>query len=106
MQQRKLYIKTFGCQMNERDSEIIEQLLYPAGFIPYDDIETADLVILNTCSVRAKAEQKVCSRKMDHKSKFSKEYEVVHGQGSWHNFLNEFNDTIDGRVDWMREMID
>lgn len=61
MHQRKLYIKTFGCQMNERDSEIIEQLLYPIGFVPHDDIETADLVILNTCSVRAKAEQKVYS---------------------------------------------
>lgn len=47
--------------MNERDTEIIEQLLYPLGFIPVSEIETADLVILNTCSVRAKAEQKVYS---------------------------------------------
>ncbi len=56
-----LYIKTFGCQMNERDSEIIEQLLLPAGYIPVADPEQADLVILNTCSIRAKAEQKVYS---------------------------------------------
>ncbi|MCL7488406.1 MAG: tRNA (N6-isopentenyl adenosine(37)-C2)-methylthiotransferase MiaB [Desulfobulbaceae bacterium] len=47
--------------MNERDSEIIEQLLFPLGFIPVADMQTADLVILNTCSVRAKAEQKVYS---------------------------------------------
>lgn len=61
MQQRKVFIKTFGCQMNERDTEIIEQLLYPLGFISSSSIEDADLVILNTCSVRAKAEQKVYS---------------------------------------------
>ncbi|GAB4341729.1 MAG: tRNA (N6-isopentenyl adenosine(37)-C2)-methylthiotransferase MiaB [Desulfobulbaceae bacterium] len=59
--QRTVHIKTFGCQMNERDTEIIEQLLSPLGFIPTADIQTADLVILNTCSVRAKAEQKVYS---------------------------------------------
>ena len=61
MKQRNLYIKTFGCQMNERDSEIIEQLLLPAGFLPVSDINEADLVLLNTCSIRAKAEQKVYS---------------------------------------------
>jgi len=61
MRQRSLYIKTFGCQMNERDSEIIEQLLYPAGFIPVTEMENADLIIVNTCSIRAKAEQKVYS---------------------------------------------
>jgi hypothetical protein len=43
---------------------------------------------------------------MDRQSNFSKDYEEVHGAGTWHNFLNEFNDTIDGRVDWLREMID
>ncbi|MDH3328280.1 MAG: tRNA (N6-isopentenyl adenosine(37)-C2)-methylthiotransferase MiaB [Desulfobulbaceae bacterium] len=61
MRQRLLYIKTFGCQMNERDSEIIEQLLYPSGFIPAAEMSDADLVIINTCSIRAKAEQKVYS---------------------------------------------
>ena len=61
MLQRTVHIKTFGCQMNERDTEIMEQILYPVGFVPTADIETADLVILNTCSVRAKAEQKVYS---------------------------------------------
>jgi tRNA-2-methylthio-N6-dimethylallyladenosine synthase len=61
MKQRNLYIKTFGCQMNERDSEIIEQLLFPAGFLPVSDINDADLILLNTCSIRAKAEQKVYS---------------------------------------------
>ena len=61
MKQRNLYIKTFGCQMNERDSEIIEQLLLPMGFLPVADMGKADLILLNTCSIRAKAEQKVYS---------------------------------------------
>jgi len=47
--------------MNERDSEIIEQLIAQIGYITVSSIETADLVILNTCSIRAKAEQKVFS---------------------------------------------
>ena len=58
---KHVYIKTFGCQMNERDSEIMEQLLSQAGYISVAEQEDADLVILNTCSIRAKAEQKVFS---------------------------------------------
>jgi tRNA-2-methylthio-N6-dimethylallyladenosine synthase len=58
---KHVFIKTFGCQMNERDSEIIEQLLAQAGYISVAGQEDADLVILNTCSIRAKAEQKVFS---------------------------------------------
>ncbi len=61
MRNKNLYIKTFGCQMNERDSEIIEQLLCPSGYIPTAEMDSADLIILNTCSIRAKAEQKVYS---------------------------------------------
>jgi len=58
---RHLHIKTFGCQMNERDSEIMEQLLAQCGYIPGAEAEQADLIILNTCSIRAKAEQKFFS---------------------------------------------
>jgi len=61
MKQRTAYIKTFGCQMNERDSEIIEQLLSTSGFIPSPDVDNADLIFINTCSIRAKAEHKVYS---------------------------------------------
>lgn len=55
------YIKTFGCQMNERDSEIISQSLAEVNYVETMDIESADLIILNTCSIRSKAEQKVMS---------------------------------------------
>lgn len=61
MKEKSYYIKTFGCQMNERDSEIMAQSLADYGFAPHPVIEEADLVILNTCSIRAKAEQKVMS---------------------------------------------
>ena len=47
--------------MNERDSEIMSQLLSSYGYIEGVELESADLVILNTCSIRAKAEQKVMS---------------------------------------------
>ncbi|MBK7427323.1 MAG: hypothetical protein IPI60_10010 [Saprospiraceae bacterium] len=43
---------------------------------------------------------------MDRKSNFAKDFEEVHGEGTWHNFMNEFNDTIEGRVDWLRNRID
>lgn len=54
-------IKTFGCQMNERDSEIMGQLLSEKGYVESMDMDNADVVILNTCSIRAKAEQKAMS---------------------------------------------
>jgi len=61
MQYKNVFIKTFGCQMNERDSEIMYQLLQNRGYLETDSMESADLVILNTCTIRAKAEQKVMS---------------------------------------------
>ncbi|MFQ5930652.1 MAG: tRNA (N6-isopentenyl adenosine(37)-C2)-methylthiotransferase MiaB [Acidobacteriota bacterium] len=57
----KLYVQTYGCQMNDFDSARIVQLMKQFEYSPTDDIEEADLLILNTCSVRDKAEQKVYS---------------------------------------------
>jgi tRNA-2-methylthio-N6-dimethylallyladenosine synthase len=61
MKQKIFFIKTFGCQMNERDSEIMAQSLSSHGYVEGMDMYEADLVIINTCSIRAKAEQKVMS---------------------------------------------
>jgi tRNA-2-methylthio-N6-dimethylallyladenosine synthase len=58
---KKLYIQTYGCQMNQYDSARIAQVMSRMEYMPTDRIETADLVLLNTCSVRDKAEQKVYS---------------------------------------------
>lgn len=56
-----LYIQTFGCQMNEYDSLRVERMLTARGYHTTSDIEAADVIFLNTCSVRDKAEQKVHS---------------------------------------------
>ncbi len=58
---KKLYIETFGCQMNVNDTETMFTLLKDLDYTPTDDPSCADLIILNTCCIRAKAEQKVYS---------------------------------------------
>ena len=58
---RRAYIETFGCQMNERDSEIMGQLLTRADYCLTRELEAADVVVVNTCSIRGKAEQKALS---------------------------------------------
>ena len=52
---RNLYIRTFGCQMNEYDSLRVRRLLAPLGYRPVSTPGEADLIFLNTCSVRNKA---------------------------------------------------
>lgn len=59
---KKLYIQTFGCQMNEQDSDKAVTLLGQAGYEVTDDPEQADLILLNTCSIREKAAQKIYSQ--------------------------------------------
>jgi tRNA-2-methylthio-N6-dimethylallyladenosine synthase len=56
------YVETFGCQMNERDSETISALLSDHDMVPVDSPNEADVIILNTCAVRESAESKVWSR--------------------------------------------
>jgi tRNA-2-methylthio-N6-dimethylallyladenosine synthase len=59
---KKVFIKTFGCQMNEYDSDKMADVLQSArGYEPTDDVEQADLILFNTCSVREKAQEKVFS---------------------------------------------
>jgi len=59
---RKVYIRTFGCQMNEYDSDKMADVLRAAeGYVPTNDPEQADLILFNTCSVREKAQEKVFS---------------------------------------------
>lgn len=58
---KRLFIKTYGCQMNVYDSERMRDVLRPLGYQPVDGPETADLVVLNTCHIREKATEKVYS---------------------------------------------
>src|SRR3954466_14998712 len=59
---RKLYMETFGCQMNVLDSELVLGQLRAHGYDSVDSRDDADVIIYNTCSVREHAEQKVWSR--------------------------------------------
>jgi len=62
MTTKKVFIRTFGCQMNEYDSDKMSDVLRAAeGYEPTDDVEQADLVLFNTCSIREKAAEKVFS---------------------------------------------
>ena len=58
---KKLFIKTYGCQMNVYDSARMADVLAPLGFRPVDAPEGADFIILNTCHIREKAAEKVYS---------------------------------------------
>ncbi len=59
---RQLYIESYGCQMNFSDSEIVISILQKDGFNTTDDINQADLILINTCSIRDKAEQTIRKR--------------------------------------------
>ena len=59
---KKLYIETYGCQMNVADSEVVASVMQMAGYEPTEAIDEADAVFLNTCSVRDNAEQKIYHR--------------------------------------------
>ena len=59
---KKLLIETYGCQMNVADSEVVASIMDMAGYEVCEDMEAADAVFLNTCSVRDNAEQKILSR--------------------------------------------
>ena len=59
---RKYFIETYGCQMNVHDSERMAGLLDQAGYEPTGDDLDADVVLINTCSVREKAEEKLFTR--------------------------------------------
>lgn len=59
---KKVYIESYGCQMNFSDSEIVASILAKDGYTAVDKAEDADLVLLNTCSIRDKAEQTVLNR--------------------------------------------
>ena len=59
---KKLYIETYGCQMNVADSEVVASVMKMAGYEPTENFEEADAVFLNTCSVRENAELKIVHR--------------------------------------------
>ena len=59
---KKVYIETYGCQMNVADSEVVISVLSRAGYVPTENIKEAGLILINTCSIRDNAEQRIWGR--------------------------------------------
>ena len=59
---KKVYIETYGCQMNVADSEVVVSILKGAGYEPTENIKDAGLILINTCSIRDNAEQRIWGR--------------------------------------------
>ena len=62
MLNKLLYLETYGCQMNVADSEVVASVMQMAGYDTTDDLEQADAILINTCSVRDNAEQRIFAR--------------------------------------------
>ena len=60
--EKKLFIETYGCQMNVADSEVVASIMKMAGYTVCQDINEADAIFMNTCSVRENAENKIYNR--------------------------------------------
>jgi len=73
------YIETYGCQMNVADSEVVASILKEAGYEPVRDIKGADLILVNTCSIRENAEQRVWGRLDLFRSEKRKRPQVIVG---------------------------
>jgi len=76
---KKYYIETYGCQMNVADSEVVASILGDAGYEPVADIRLADLILVNTCSIRENAEQRVWGRLDLFRSEKRKRPQVIVG---------------------------
>lgn len=76
---RKLYIESYGCQMNFADSEIVASILLDKGFETTSDYKEADVVFINTCSIRENAEQRVRNRLKEFESAKSKKPGMIVG---------------------------
>ena len=79
MSKKKLYIETYGCQMNISDSEIVGSIMADANYESTENIKEADVIFINTCSIRDNAEQRVRARLREFKSLKKKKPDLVIG---------------------------
>jgi len=77
--QKNLFIETYGCQMNVADSEVVASVMQTVGYKLTDDINEADAILINTCSVRDNAEQRVLGRLADIISVHQKHRKIIVG---------------------------
>ena len=59
---RRLHVETYGCQMNAGDTEIVVSIMQREGYVWTDSLDQADIILINTCSVRDNAEQRIWGR--------------------------------------------
>lgn len=78
-QQKKMYLESYGCQMNFADSEIVASIMHDNGFVATPNLQDADVVFINTCSIRDNAEQKVRGRLSEFKRLKTAKPEMVVG---------------------------
>jgi tRNA-2-methylthio-N6-dimethylallyladenosine synthase len=76
---KKLYLESYGCQMNFSDSEVVASILGKEGFETTRNVDEADVVLINTCSIRENAEQRVRKRLVEFKKQKSQNPELVVG---------------------------
>jgi tRNA-2-methylthio-N6-dimethylallyladenosine synthase len=76
---KRVYIETYGCQMNVADSEVVVSILNDAGYSLTTDMENADLILVNTCSIRENAEQRIWGRLEVFKKTRRKRPEIIVG---------------------------
>lgn len=76
---KKLYLESYGCQMNFSDSEVVASILHENGYATTRNVDEADLVLLNTCSIRDNAELKVRQRLTEFKKKKKSNPELIVG---------------------------
>lgn len=76
MQKKKVYLETYGCQMNLADSEVVLSVLVNEGYEITEDIDEADVIFVNTCSIRENAEQRIYGRLGEFKRLKSKNPEI------------------------------
>ena len=76
---KKLYLESYGCQMNFSDSEVVASILSDQGYQTTRNIDDADVILLNTCSIRDNAEQRVRNRLTEFKIKKDRNPELVVG---------------------------
>jgi tRNA-2-methylthio-N6-dimethylallyladenosine synthase len=77
--EKRFFLETYGCQMNFADSEVVSSILLDAGFVPHNDYKSSDLILINTCSIRDHAEQRVLNRLQEFNSLKKKNHEVKIG---------------------------
>lgn len=79
MNRNKVYIETYGCQMNLADTEIVKGILFNDGYVTAEGAEDADVILINTCSIRDNAEQRIYGRLGNFKTIKDKKPELVVG---------------------------